>query len=73
MPVILDESDQGAWLDPGFPAAEATALLCPFPAARMAVRRVSKRVNSVALDDAACLAEELNPPPEPRPRQLGLL
>jgi putative SOS response-associated peptidase YedK len=72
MPVILDPADHAAWLDTALPAAEAQALLRPFPAERMAVRRVGKRVNSVAFDDPECLAEDTSPPPAPRPQQLGL-
>ncbi len=72
MPVILDEADHDAWLDTSRPASEVLALLRPFPAERMAVRRVGTRVNSVAFDDAACIAEDNCPPAPPRPQQLGL-
>ena len=72
MPVILDESDHAGWLDIRRPAAETLALLRPFPAERMAVRRVGKRANSVAFDDPACIEEDNSPPPAPKPQQLGL-
>jgi len=57
MPAILDPSDYAAWLDAaGTAAAEARALLRPYPPAEMAFYRVSPRVNSVRNDDADCIA-----------------
>ena len=56
MPVILDPADYDTWLDvTGADAEAACELLHPFPAERMAVTAVSKRVNNVKNDDAACL------------------
>ncbi len=72
MPVILDESDHDAWLDTAVPVTVAWALLRPFPAERMTVRRVGTRVNSVAFDDPDCLAEVTAPAVPQQPRQLGL-
>lgn len=72
MPVILDDADHDTWLDTSLPTADILALLRPFPAERMVVRRAGTRVNSVANDSPDCMAEDASPPPPARPRQLGL-
>jgi len=55
MPVIVAPDDQGLWLAPEVgDAADLTRLFRPFPAAEMEARPVSARVNSPAVDDAAC-------------------
>jgi putative SOS response-associated peptidase YedK len=55
MPVILPPEHHDLWLDPGFSDVSAlTELLQPFEARSMKKFPVSKRVNSVANDDAAC-------------------
>lgn len=66
MPVILDPSEFECWL--GAPANDARALLRPHPGP-FAFHTVSKRVNSVANDDAS-LVEEVEPIPVAK--QLGL-
>jgi len=66
MPVILDPADHAAWLgEGGASAADARALLRPFPAEAMRAYPVSTRVNSPRNDDARCFA-----PREDAPRLL---
>ena len=66
MPVILDPADHAAWLgEGGISAADAQALLRPFPADAMRAYPVSTRVNSPRNDDARCFA-----PREDAPRLL---
>ena len=66
MPVILDPADHAAWLgEGGISAADAQALLRPFPAGAMRAYPVSTRVNSPRNDDARCFA-----PREDAPRLL---
>jgi putative SOS response-associated peptidase YedK len=56
MPVILDGSDWDTWLDTAAAgAATAAALLHPAPPDAVFARPVSRRVNSVANDDARLL------------------
>jgi putative SOS response-associated peptidase YedK len=55
MPVILPPGDYAAWLDPATPTQAALALLRPYPAEAMMVYPISRRVNNVRFDDAACL------------------
>lgn len=62
MPALLSPEEAAVWL-----AQPEPALLRPAPEGGLAARPVSQRVNSVANDDAACLA------PAPPPHQLGLL
>ena len=58
MPVILAESDYDLWLDPGYQKCDGVLeMLRPFDAAAMKRYPVSTRVNSVANDDAECVAE----------------
>ena len=58
MPVILDGDEAiDAWLDPRRRPDALAPLLEPAPRAFLAVTAVSTRVNSVANDDPACLAE----------------
>ena len=54
MPLIIQPSDYGAWLDASNP--DAHRLLKPFPSEQMSYFPVSTRVNSVRNDDAECLA-----------------
>lgn len=56
MPAILNPADYASWLDPQNPAPQA--LLRPAPAAAIRLRPVSRRVNSVANDDAALIGPE---------------
>ncbi len=57
MPVILPPSAYMTWLTPGeLPAAEATALLQPFDAARMTARPVSTKVNNPRFDSPEILS-----------------
>jgi putative SOS response-associated peptidase YedK len=57
MPVILDPSDYGRWLDPAVTVpAEVRPLLRPFPADAMTAFPVTTAVNNPTFDDPACLA-----------------
>lgn len=62
MPALLSPEEASAWL-----ARPEPALLRPAPEGGLLARPVSPRVNSVANDDADCLASP------PQPRQLRLL
>lgn len=55
MPVILATDAFAAWLDAGTPLSVAEALLMPYTRA-LTVYPVSRRVNAVGNDDAACIA-----------------
>ena len=55
MPLIIQPSDYGAWLDSAYPKVKE--LLKPFPAKLMSYYPVSMRVNSVRNDDAECLEQ----------------
>jgi len=55
MPVILDPTDYVAWLDMKTPAADAQALLRPFPPEVMRAYPISTRVNSPRNDDASVI------------------
>jgi putative SOS response-associated peptidase YedK len=52
MPAIIAPADYAAWLDPANDAP--MELLTPFPAEEMRAYPVSRRVNNVRNDDAAC-------------------
>jgi putative SOS response-associated peptidase YedK len=54
MPVIVPAARVDDWL--AAPATEAAALIAPAPEDALIATPVSKRVNKVANDDAACLA-----------------
>ena len=54
MPVIVDPADYDTWLTGD--AADARALLRPYPPDDMAFYRVSTRVNAVRNDDEDCVA-----------------
>jgi putative SOS response-associated peptidase YedK len=54
MPLIIQPSDYGAWLDSSNPKMQE--LLKPFPSERMIYYAASTRVNNVRYDDAECLA-----------------
>jgi putative SOS response-associated peptidase YedK len=57
MPAILNPDDYQAWLDPDEQDVEKLkGLLKPAPAQAMVAYPVSKRVNSPAIDDPACIA-----------------
>ncbi|MDP2122834.1 MAG: SOS response-associated peptidase [Parvibaculum sp.] len=64
MPVILDEKDWDAWLDPATPLKEAQALLRPAPDTLLDATPVSTRINRVANDDPSLL-EPATIEPEP--------
>ncbi|MDO8838670.1 MAG: SOS response-associated peptidase [Parvibaculum sp.] len=81
MPVILDEKDWDAWLDPATPLKEAQALLRPAPDDLLDATPVSTRINRVANDDPSLLEPAtIEPDPEkparpkkqPDTKQLGL-
>lgn len=59
MPVIVQPSDYGIWLDSANPRAQE--LLKPFPSEQMSFYPVSTRVNNVRNDDAGCLDEVETP------------
>lgn len=67
MPVILTESGEDAWLDPGAKTHELRTLLVPFDAAGMRADPVSTRVNAPRNDDPSLLF-----PDEPLQPELGL-
>ena len=56
MPVIVPSADYARWLDPRTPLPVLSALLGPYPAARMESWPVGAAVNNARLDDAACIA-----------------
>ncbi len=64
MPAILAPESLDPWLDPKTPAAQAQALLRPYPAEALTHYRVSPRLNSPANDDPA-LIEPLDAPADP--------
>lgn len=55
MPAMFTAEAAPGWLDPNARAETLAGLLAPFPAERMKARPLSKRVNSTAYDDPACL------------------
>jgi putative SOS response-associated peptidase YedK len=55
MPVILCETDEARWLDPGARPPELTALLRPCPAAELAIDPVNRALNRVTFEGPACL------------------
>jgi putative SOS response-associated peptidase YedK len=57
--VIIPPKDYGAWLDVN--AEEPMRFLRPYPAARMAARPVSMRVNQPANDDPTLIEETSEP------------
>lgn len=57
MPVILDEADYPAWLDPAIQDGERLqSLFDPFPADRMSARRVNSFVNNARNEGPECIA-----------------
>jgi putative SOS response-associated peptidase YedK len=73
MPVVLTPDAVETWLTA--PPATAAALLAPAPDDALIATPVSKRINSVKNDDAACLAPRAGPDPRsvlegPRQRSL---
>jgi putative SOS response-associated peptidase YedK len=73
-PAVLEPAQLGSWLT-GASDADGLAVLEGSAPGTLAARAVSSRVNSVANDDAACLAETpvVQEWPRQRPRQLSLL
>jgi len=59
MPVIIAPEDYAAWLD--VDASEPMRFVRPYPAARMAARPVSMRVNQPENDDPALIEETSGP------------
>lgn len=56
MPVILDPSDHGLWLDPDIlDVARLEPLLTPFDSKAMVAGPVSTRVNRPTMDDPRCI------------------
>jgi putative SOS response-associated peptidase YedK len=58
MPVILEEADYEAWLDPETPVEQLLKLLKPYPAEKMACHAVSLEVNKPATNKPECIAEK---------------
>ncbi|NYZ12338.1 SOS response-associated peptidase [Azospirillum sp. RWY-5-1] len=56
MPVIVDEADWDAWLNPETPASVAETLIRPAPDDRLDAVPVGPRVGNVRNDDEACIA-----------------
>lgn len=56
MPVIIDVADYAVWLSPSSSADRVRALLEAWAASAMVAHRVSLRVNTLAHDDAGCVA-----------------
>lgn len=56
MPVILKPADYGRWLDPAARPDTAQSFLRPYDPKKMAVRKISTRVNSPKNDDPEILA-----------------
>ena len=67
MPVILDPTRFGPWLDPASEPALLKAMMSPAPARTLDRMAVSTRVNSPRFDDPQCLLPEPESPPEPEP------
>ena len=67
MPVILDPTRVGPWLDPASEPALLKAMMSPAPAGTLDRMAVSTRVNSPRFDDPQCLLPEPELPPEPEP------
>lgn len=63
MPVILDEGDWAAWLDPETPLSDVAKLLRPAPDDLLDLTPVGPRVNSVRNDDPGCLDPPASEPP----------
>jgi putative SOS response-associated peptidase YedK len=57
MPVMLQPSDEDAWLAPGNAEAELLPLFRPYDVEKTALYRVGSRVNSVKNDDPECLTK----------------
>jgi putative SOS response-associated peptidase YedK len=73
MPVILDERDWAAWLDPETPLSDLAKLLRPAPDDLLDLSPVGPRVNSVRNDDPGCLDPPLSEPVrKPADDQLSL-
>jgi putative SOS response-associated peptidase YedK len=59
MPAILRPEDEAGWLDSSVKdAVELAGWLQPYPSEEMEAFRVSRRVNSAAIDEAGCLEPE---------------
>jgi putative SOS response-associated peptidase YedK len=70
MPVMLDDADAEAWLDPD--QSDPRPLLRPFPADALTATALIPRVNSVAHDDPECLTAAAPAAPGTSAEQLGL-
>jgi putative SOS response-associated peptidase YedK len=57
VPVILNRSDEGKWLDQDLPLLERRELLKPFPAEEMKYYPISSRVNSPNVNEPSLLNE----------------
>ena len=55
MPVILEQKDEGKYLNSSSPLPEILKLLCPFPDEKLKAYPVSIRVNSPRNDDPSLI------------------
>lgn len=62
MPVVLPPGAEASWLDPQTPAAEARALLQPYPSRALRHHRVNPRVGDARVESAELLAPYTPPP-----------
>jgi putative SOS response-associated peptidase YedK len=56
MPVILQEEDEEAWIDPGTETQHLRSLLIPYPGEDLEVHRVSKEVNDAKAEGPGLIA-----------------
>ena len=73
MPLMLDPAGVDAWLAPDAEGEAVLDALVQRPVPAIAVRRVSKRVGDVRIDDAACIEAEADPASDPGPLFGGAL
>lgn len=62
MPEFFHERKDAEWLDPKTPVDRLKELLRPFPSELLAVRAVSPRVGSSAVDEPALREQAVNAP-----------
>jgi putative SOS response-associated peptidase YedK len=62
MPVIVDDGDRDAWLDPDCADVDLVRFASPRPRPELTVTEVSSRVGNVRNDDAGVLQPDIEPP-----------
>ena len=60
MPVILDESAYGRWLDRNNKAPDVADMLKPYDAAKMEAYKVGTKVNKPGNDEPSLIARVVN-------------